>query len=91
MPDSSATPHPADPKPGEAPGLSRLNTAWVRPAQAKWLREVRAAALLEGVAVSASDIIRLALDQLRRRGSWQDLRDELLTEYRSRATRKPRS
>ena len=70
-------------------GMSALNTTYVRPSQLSWLREIRAAALVEGVSVSASDIVRVALDRLKREGAWPDLKEELLREYRARASRKP--
>jgi hypothetical protein len=72
-------------------GMSPLNTTYVRPSQLSWLREIRAAALVEGVSVSTSDIVRVALDRLKREGAWPDLKGELVREYRARASRKPES
>lgn len=91
-PDAVAAPVGDEPGvEGEGAGrFARLNTAWVRTDQADWLRQVRVAALADGITVSASDIVRLALDRLRQDGGWHELQQELVREYRSRASRKPR-
>lgn len=86
-PSSKAPRQPAASSP--EPGVSALNTTYVRPSQLKWLRGMRAAALVEGVSVSTSDIVRVALDRLSSEGDWPDLKEELLREYRARASRKP--
>jgi hypothetical protein len=88
-PKRAATPLAKPESTSPEAGMSALNTTYVRPSQLSWLREIRAAALVEGVSVSASDIVRVALDRLKREGAWPNLKEELLREYRARASRKP--
>ena len=56
----------------------RRLSVYINPIQRRWLRGVEADALQDGVRLSTSAIVRLAIDELRIRGvSGQDLAERL--------------
>lgn len=66
--------------------------AFITPAQAQWLKSIRKEAMLDDDEVSASAVVRLALETLRRRGGWDDLRAELMEQgSREHGRGRPRS
>jgi hypothetical protein len=83
QPQSQSSPHVDAPGPARAPSSAQRNAArqaerrlvvYLEEPQRRWLRGIEADALQDDVRVSASAIVRLAIDELRARGvEWRDL------------------
>lgn len=86
--DDTATSHLVDQAP---PPLAYMKTSvFVRPDQRLWLNEVAARAKLDGIdGISASDVVRLALAQLRERvdrdGQGSDAQNDLIDQLGAQA------
>jgi hypothetical protein len=84
--DRDETSPPVGP-PNPARQAERRVLVYLDQTQRRWLRGIEAAALRDDVRLSASAIVRLAIDELRRRDvSWQGLAEQL-TELDDRVRR----
>jgi hypothetical protein len=66
----------------------RRTTVYLTEEQSRWLRRLTAQAQLDDLPLSASDVIRLALDELARIPEHQ-LRSQLVSHVRDEVTRYP--
>lgn len=92
--------HAAPPAPPAAPtsaqaavpaagALYRRGSVYLTDQQARWLKSVVRTAAGEDLNLSASDVMRLALDRLREELSWEDMRPALIQRAHADAQQYP--
>jgi Arc/MetJ-type ribon-helix-helix transcriptional regulator len=72
-----------------SPKSYHRTTVYLTEEQRRWLRGIAAQARLDDLALSASDVIRFALDRLRDGPSDSELREKLIEHVRAEAALYP--